>query len=127
MKTLSPSIHGILDYAAALALIVAPYVLGLTGVALWLSVAAGVGLIGYSLLTRYAYSLFKVIPFNIHIAFDTLAGLVFVAVPFALEITAVAQIYYWVMGSGVLAVVILTNKNEATQAQIQTAAGQTAA
>ena len=51
-KILSPSIHGLLDYAAAAGLIVLPFVLGLgetSPAALWLSVAGGIGHIAYSL------------------------------------------------------------------------------
>jgi hypothetical protein len=110
MKFLSPTIHGALDYIAALTLIIAPFALGLQNLALWLSVAAGSGLIFYSLLTDYSYSISKVIPFKLHIIFDSLAAIVFILAPFIFDFTGITKIYYWVMGVGVLFVVFVTQK-----------------
>lgn len=115
MKFLTPAMHGALDYIAALTLIVAPFILGLEGLALGLSVAAGVGLIAYSLLTDYLYSIAKVIPFKLHIIFDTLAAVVFIIAPFLFGFTGIALIYYLVMGFGVLAVVFVTQKAESNK------------
>ena len=42
MQFLSPKAHGAIDYIAALALILAPFVIGLEQIALWLSVGIGV-------------------------------------------------------------------------------------
>ncbi len=111
MQVITPTLHGALDYIAALALIVIPFILNFDGLSLWLSVAGGAGLIIYSLLTDYALSLAKAIPFNIHIIFDSLAAAVFIAAPFILNFSGLAQIYYVVMGVGVLVVVALTTKN----------------
>ncbi len=111
MKVLTPTIHGALDYIAAITLIIAPIILGLKDLALWLSAVAGIGLIIYSLLTDYAYSMAKVLPFPMHIVLDSLAAVAFIAAPFILNFTGVAQVYYLVMGVGVLMVVLLTRKN----------------
>lgn len=110
MKFLTPTVHGALDYIAAITLIIAPFVLGLQGLALWMSVAAGAGLIVYSLITDYAYSIAKAIPFPMHIILDTTAAITFIAAPFIFSFSDVAQIYYWVMGVGVLMVVLVTKK-----------------
>lgn len=67
-------------------------------------------MITYSVLTDYALSLAKAIPLKLHIVFDTLAAAVFIAAPFALSFTGITQIYYIVMGLGVLAVVAFTSK-----------------
>ena len=42
MQFLSPKAHGAIDYIAALTLILAPFVIGLEQIALWLSVGIGV-------------------------------------------------------------------------------------
>ena len=110
MKFITPTIHGALDYIAALTLIAIPFFLNFDGLSLWLSVAGGAGLIVYSLITDYALSIAKAIPFNIHIVFDSLAAVVFVAAPFIFGFAGVAKIYYIVMGVGVLAVVAFTSK-----------------
>jgi len=110
MKFINPSIHGALDYIAALTLIAVPFILGFEGIALWFSVAGGAGLIVYSLITDYAYSIAKALPFKLHILFDSLAAVAFVVAPFVLGFTGIVQIYYLVMGVGVIAVVAFTSK-----------------
>ena len=111
MKFLSVKLHGLGDYAAAAVLIVAPFFLGLkeqSMIAHWASIAGGVGLIIYSLLTDYTYSVAKIIPFKVHLVFDSLAGLVLIALAFVLKLEGIAQIYMIVMGAGVLLVVAVT-------------------
>jgi len=93
-------------------LIIAPFILGLEAqsvIALWISVVAGAGLIIYSLLTHYQFSVPKLIPFKLHLILDLSAAAFFIIAPFVLGFEGIAQIYYWVMGSGVLLVVGLTN------------------
>ena len=122
-KFLSPAIHGLLDYAAALALIVLPFLLpfdGAPAAAVWLSVAAGVGLIGYSLLTDYAFGPFRLLSFRVHLLLDLAAALVFVAAPFVMGWQGLVLGYYLVMGSGVIAVVALS-RNDASQGATQPA------
>ena len=111
MKFLTPTLHGLGDYAAAAVLIVAPFFLGIkeqSMIAHWASIAGGVGLIVYSLLTDYTYSVAKVIPFKTHLIFDSLAGLVLIALAFVLNLEGIAQVYMIVMGAGVLVVVAVT-------------------
>ncbi len=120
MRFINSTIHGILDYAAALALIIAPNVLGLGGesaLAYWLSVAAGIGLIVYSLITDYAYSMAKIIAFKLHLGFDVAAAIVFLLAPVLFGFDGIAGIYYPVMGIGVLMVVLLTNNKKAEVAE----------
>lgn len=115
MKILNPKIHGILDYVAAGGLIVFPFLLDLGAagpVALYLSVAGGIGLIVYSLLTDYTYAFANLIPFRTHLVLDCLAGAVFVIAPFVLGFAGTAKMYYIVMGVGVGLVVALTESND---------------
>ncbi len=119
MRFINSSLHGILDYAAAVALIVLPFLLGLeeqSALAHWISVIAGVGLIGYSLLTQYAFSVAKVIPFSIHLILDIVAAVFFIIAPFVLGFEGIVAIYYWVMGAGVVAVVVFSNSSESAAA-----------
>lgn len=109
IRFLNPQLHGLLDYAAAGALIVFPILLGFEGLALWLSVAGGAGLIGYSLLTDYAYGPFSLIPFKVHLALDLTAGAAFIAAPFIFGWSGLVMGYYFVMAVGVIVVVALTN------------------
>ena len=112
MRILSPRFHGALDYVAAIVLIVAPFLLGLhhsNMLAMLLSLVLGVALLGYSMVTDYAYGITGALSFKIHLIFDTLAGIGAVAAPFIFGFAATAKWYYIVMGVGVLIVVALTD------------------
>lgn len=115
MKILNPTTHGAIDYAAAIALIIAPFIFGFSGIALYLSVAAGVALIFYSLFTDYAFSIGKLLPFKAHLAIDLAAGAAFVIAPFLFGFTGLTQIYYFVMGGAVILVVLTTSSASPTK------------
>ena len=76
----------------------------------------GVGLIIYSLITDYTYSVAKIIPFKVHLMFDSLAGLVLIALALLLELDVVGRSYLIVMGAGVLLFVLVT-KSEVVSAE----------
>ena len=121
MKILSSTFHGYIDYATAVALIAAPFLLfpaGTPGIATWLSVAAGVGLIIYSLITDYSVSARKAIPFKMHLILDFIAGVVFVAAPFVLGFVGIVKLYYLVMGLAVIVVVLTTNNDVDVQTSV---------
>jgi hypothetical protein len=122
IRFLTPTIHGLGDYAAAAGLIVLPFVLGFDGLALWLSVAGGVGLITYSLLTDYAFSVASVISFKTHLVLDLAAAAVFIAAPFVFGWTGLVMGYYFIMAAGVIVVVALTNANPATVGEFSVSA-----
>lgn len=112
MRFINSTLHGLLDYAAAITLIIAPFVLGLaeqSAFAHWFSVAAGVGLIAYSLITKYAYSVAKIIPFKTHLMLDLAAAVVFLLAPFLFGFEGIVAGYYWVMGMGVVMVVLFSS------------------
>lgn len=123
IRFLSPTLHGAGDYAAALALIVLPFLLGFDGVALWLSVAGGVGLIGYSLLTDYTFGAASLIPFKTHLVLDLAAAAAFIAAPFVMGWTGLVMGYYFVMAAGVIVVVLLTNTNAEAVGEFGVSAG----
>ncbi|MGI9202389.1 MAG: SPW repeat domain-containing protein [Woeseiaceae bacterium] len=111
MKFLNAKLHGLGDYAAAVVLIIAPFILGISEqsmIAHWASVVGGAGLIVYSLLTDYTFSAVNAIPFRTHLLLDSIAGVAFVALPFVLGLDGLARIYLVVMGVGVLLVVAVS-------------------
>lgn len=115
-RFLTPTIHGLLDYAAAAGLIVLPFVLNLgatSSAALYLSVAGGVGLIAYSLVTDYTFGAFNVLSFRLHLVLDLLAAVAFIVAPFIFGWSGLVFAYYWVMAAGVLIVVALSNTDVA--------------
>lgn len=115
MRFIPATFHGILDYAVALTLIAGPFILGFEGVAQILAIAGGAGLFIYSLITDYSTSVQKLLPFKIHLFFDTAAALLLIAAPFlfgpAAGFTTVATWFYVVIGVAVIAVVAVTNPN----------------
>lgn len=81
MKILSPFVHGIIDYAVGILLLLAPTLFGFEGTPEILSYVLGAGHIAYSLITRYPLSIAKLIPFPIHGMIESAAGLFLLASP----------------------------------------------
>jgi len=108
MRFISPRIHGILDYSVAGALIGAPWVLDLgatSAVAAVLSVAAGVALTVYSLLTDYSAGLRRWIPWRTHLTLDAAAAVALLAAPFLFGFGGLARAFFATVAVAVLAVV----------------------
>jgi len=123
IRFLTPTIHSALDYAAAGGLIVLPFALGFDGLALWLSVAGGVGLIAYSLLTDYAFGVVSLFSFKTHLALDLAAAAAFIAAPFLFGWVGLVMGYYFVMAAGVIVVVALTDTGPAKDVDFPVSAG----
>jgi len=118
IRFLTPTMHGVVDYAAAAGLLLLPFVLGLgasSAFAVWLSVAAGLTVITYSLLTGYALSAAAVLPFKAHLAIDFFAAIAFVVAPFAFGFQGIDALYYWVLGGVVLAVVAVSQQPQSDE------------
>lgn len=80
-------VHGIFDYVGGVALISAPFLFGffsVGGIAVILPMVLGVGLIIYSLLTRYELGIpaIKFIPMPLHLLFDFVAAALIAVSPF---------------------------------------------
>ena len=107
IRFITPNQHGVLDFIVATALIVAPFGLGLSPLAVWISAATGLAVIVLSLLTDYRYGLYRVIPFWGHLLVDGIVGVSFAIIPIVLGFTGLDAAYFWVNAAGVLAVVSL--------------------
>ncbi len=118
IRFVTKNVHAFLDYPVAFNLIAAPFVLGLgigKPLALWLSVATGIAAFVLTLLTDHRTGVFRVLPYAFHVAVDRMAGVVFVAAPFALGFSGLDAWFYWVNGAAVLLVTSVLNAPEATQ------------
>jgi len=116
VRFIAVPIHGILDYAAAVSLIAAPVLLNFQAtspLAAGLSIAAGILLISYSLVTDYGLSLVKWIPFKIHLVMDALAGFAFLVAPFLLGFEGLIRWFYLLNGVVVLLLVLVTDSSTA--------------
>ena len=115
MRFVTKTIHAYLDYPVAVALIAAPFLLGLgvsNPLALWLSVATGVAAFILTLLTDHHLGVVRVLPYKLHLAVDGIVGLVFLVAPSVLGFSGLDAVYYWVLG-GTVAVVVGLHKPEA--------------
>jgi len=74
----------------------------------WLSVAAGVGLVAYSLITDYSAGASDALPFKAHLALDFAAGALFVVLAIVGGFTGVTAAFYGAIGAAVIAVVFVT-------------------
>ena len=107
-------IHNILDYAAGVLLLFVPALFGFSEIdaARNLFIFAGVFLIAYSLITKYYYSLLKVIPLGVHMALDVASGVVVMLAPWVLGyrdlLTGGQEIVHYVLGVGVIGLVAMT-------------------
>jgi hypothetical protein len=81
MKPIPTLIHGLLDYATVGVLLVVPRLLGASPTLTRTVGAAGAGVLGYSLLTRYELGAVKVLPMRAHLAMDAVSGLLLCAAP----------------------------------------------
>jgi hypothetical protein len=81
------AVHGVFDYAGAIGLIASPFMFGfadLGGIAVFLPIVLGAGLLLYSLLTDYELGMpaIKVIPMSLHVSVDFLASAFLAVAPF---------------------------------------------
>ncbi len=114
MRFVTKTIHAYLDYPVALALISAPFLLGLgasSPLALWLSVATGVAALILTLLTDHHLGVLRVLPYKLHLAVDGIVGVVFLMAPTVLGFSGLDAFYYWILG-GAVAVVVGLHKPE---------------
>ena len=73
-KPIPTLVHGILDYVTAPTLIALPRMMGWGTKVTTLLTGAGVGVLGYSVLTRYELGLLKLLPMQVHLMIDTASG-----------------------------------------------------
>ena len=87
IRFLPTSVHGVLDYLVGIALIAAPWIFGFAyvgGIAVYLPIILGIGLILYSFVTNYELGIpgIKFIPMPYHLVFDFVAAALLAASPF---------------------------------------------
>jgi hypothetical protein len=111
IRFLTPTWHGLVDYLAALELLVMPFVLNLGAsapLAKWLAIATGLAVIVVSLFTDYKLGLVRIIPFRIHLGIDTAVATAFVVVPFLFGFSGLDAWFYWLNAAAVFVVVAVS-------------------
>jgi hypothetical protein len=105
-------LHGIGDYAAGLALLLAGLLADGPDKARATGIVLGAALIAVSLVTRYPLGLVKAVPFPVHSAGDYLGGLAAIVAPFALDFWDDAKglsTFYVIVGAVVIALSLVTD------------------
>ncbi|MFZ1250165.1 MAG: hypothetical protein WAR37_01830 [Candidatus Microsaccharimonas sp.] len=107
-------VHGALDYIVGIALILAPWLFNFASVggpAVVIPIILGIGLILYSIFTRYEWGLVKVLSMPYHLVFDVVASLFLAASPFIFGFSNLAPnvwVPHVVVGLTVIVVVIFS-------------------
>ena len=107
MKPISLTVHGVIDYLAAVIFAVAPAVIGLSGWPAALSYAlAGIHLL-MTLVTDFPAGVIKVIPIALHQWVERIVGPVLIILAFV-SMTEAARAFFVAMGIIIFAVERLT-------------------
>lgn len=114
-KFISTKVHGALDYIVGIALILAPWLFQFNeigGAAVAVPVVLGIGLIVYSIFTKYEWGLVKVISMPYHLVIDLLAAALLALSPFIFGFYDANNMNQWVphvvVGIAVILVVIFS-------------------
>lgn len=116
---LSLKTHNVLDYVVGATLVACPYIFGFSDVDIARNVflTLGLGLIGYSMITKYYYSVLKIIPVGLHMGLDVVSGAALILAPFVLGYNDVLSggqlLVHFAMGAGAFLLVGLT-RNRST-------------
>jgi len=112
MKLLSPTQHGYLDYITVIVFLVAPTVIGMSGVAGMIAyVLAGIHL-AMTLITDFPLGAAKLVPFAVHGWVERVVGPVLILLPFGLGFAGPPRIFYIAIGAAIILVGLLTNYQE---------------
>ena len=100
MRIISTRVHGMMDYAMGVLLLVSPFLFGFAtgGAKQWLPMILGIALIGLSLLTRYELGAFRVISMPAHLAVDGLSGALLAIAPWLFGFAGVVFLPHLVLG-----------------------------
>jgi hypothetical protein len=119
---ISLNTHNVIDYVGGVVLCMCPWVFGFADLdsARNIFLVLGVGLIFYSLLTNYRYSVAKVIPLGVHMALDVVAGIFLMLAPsiwgYRPLLTGGQYALHFILGLGLIALVAMTRR--VSEAQI---------
>jgi hypothetical protein len=110
MRVLSTKVHGVMDYLMAVILIAAPWLFNFYrgGAETWVPVILGVGLILYSLITNYEYSISNLISMRTHLTLDILSGIFLALSPWLFGFNEFVYLPHLVLGMVEVAAGLMT-------------------
>lgn len=100
MKIISRKSHAVLDYLSAIILISAPWIFGFSdsSTATRVAVAAGILILGMSLMTNYEGGVLRSIPMAGHLNMDVLLGIVLAISPWLFNFKEEVYLPHLIMG-----------------------------
>jgi hypothetical protein len=100
MRFIPTRVHGILDYAMGILLIVAPWLFGFAafGAETWVPNILGVATIGYSFFTAYELGLVRTIPMRTHLALDAASGVFLAVSPWLFGFAGLVYLPHLILG-----------------------------
>ena len=119
-RFVTQTMHAILDYPVAISLMAGPLLLNLGSshpLAMWLAVGTGLAAFILTLFTDHKLGVFRLLPYSVHLAVDSLVGVVFLLAPIVFGFEGLDAWYYWANGAAVMLVVGL-HKPEAVSSEI---------
>ena len=111
MKILSPKSHGVVDYAAVVALLALPSLFDFSNTPATLCYLLAATQLVVSLLTRYPLGLIKRIPFPLHGYYELVTALLLVPMPwlFGFSNEDAARNFFVISGASLFIVWLVTN------------------
>ncbi len=115
MRFIPTTIHGLLDYAVAIALISSPWWVGFYegGIETKVPVISGIVTIVYSLCTNYEWGIFRKLSMKTHLVLDFVSGLFLVYSPWLFGFMDHVWLPHVIFGVFEMAAAMLTKKASA--------------
>lgn len=104
MRILSPEQHRVLDFVTVVIFAVAPFALGLAGLAAIVAYVLAVVHLALTLLTHFPAGAPRPVPLDAHGMIEGVVGVALIVLPFVVGWVGAARIFYLVMGVVILAV-----------------------
>ena len=110
MRVIPSKMHGVLDYAVGMLLIVIPWLAGFArgGAETWIPVILGVAALLYSLVTNYELGRWKLLSFKTHLVIDFMSGVLLASSPWLFGFSEEVYMPHLVLGILEMVVVLLS-------------------
>ena len=111
MRVIPTKVHGFLDYLVAIVLIASPWLFGFSGASTagTVSIAVGVFILLYSLVTNYELGAARIISMHMHLSLDFLSGVVLSISPWLFGFAKAVYLPHLLIGPLAIIVSIMTN------------------